>query len=417
MHKRQDIRLGQLLIRNRVCTLAQVNEALAQQKELRAQNQNVRLGRLLIRQGLIDEEKLCSALFEMGALNLYCDACRTTFTPTEYRPGANPCPECGSDAAFEDSVEGLARGSSSGHSSRRAVGSRGSRPSGASSAGSDSAASRSSSRRDAASDSSYVGRILGGCDIHEKIASGGMGVVYKATQLNLGRTVAVKILAEDLSNDATFVRRFMLEARAAAQLSHPNVVHINDVGQYHGIYYFVMEFIDGDNLREVLQTEEKLPARRALEIARQVCEALQHAHKRGIIHRDIKPENIMLTSEGVVKLADLGLAKRVDVDAVDSLTHAGSVLGTPFYMPPEQAKDFSKVDCRSDIYSLGVTLYRTISGEVPYRGRTPIEVMIKAIDGKRKRLRERVPGRAGARRGSRRSNDASISGEEVPERG
>ena len=240
---------------------------------------------------------------------------------------------------------------------------------------------------------SYIGKVLGGCQIESKIAHGGMGVVYRAVQLNLGRIVAIKLLSEDLAKDRSFVRRFLQEARAAAQLNHGGIVHINDVGEQQGVFYFVMEFVDGQNLKEILEVRKYLDIGETIEIMIQVCHALRHAHSRGIIHRDIKPENIMITRDGVVKLADLGLAKRVSDKSVD-ITHAGSILGTPFYMPPEQAKDLSKVDERSDIYSLGVSMYRMISGKVPFYGRSPIEVLIKVLDGKKApmhELRQDVP--------------------------
>ncbi|HLU49005.1 MAG TPA: serine/threonine-protein kinase, partial [Planctomycetota bacterium] len=240
----------------------------------------------------------------------------------------------------------------------------------------------------------FVGKVLGGCKIHERIAAGGMGVIYRATQLNLGRTVAVKILSRELSSDEAFVRRFIEEARSAAQLSHGNIVHINDVGDYHGIFYFTMEYVDGIDLKTLLKERKLLPIPLSLEITTQVARALEHAHGRGIIHRDIKPENIMITRDGAVKLADLGLAKKLSTGGADGLTQAGSVLGTPYYMAPEQARDFRAVDERSDLYSLGVTLYKMITGAVPFRGRSPIEVMVRVLDGKRpsvSELREDVP--------------------------
>jgi serine/threonine-protein kinase len=234
-----------------------------------------------------------------------------------------------------------------------------------------------------------ISKVIGGCQITERIARGGMGVVYKARQLNLGRTVAIKILSDELSRNPAYVERFLQEARSAAFLNHGNIIHINDVGEHNGIYFFIMEFVDGKNVREILKKKNALEVPQALQVALQVSRALQHAHRRGIIHRDIKPENIMITREGVVKLADLGLAKRLDSSG--GITQAGSVLGTPFYMAPEQAKDFSKVDQRSDIYSLGVTLFKSLTGKVPFDGRTPIEVMIKAIEGKRQALRDLRP--------------------------
>jgi len=236
-----------------------------------------------------------------------------------------------------------------------------------------------------------ISKIIGGCQILEQIARGGMGVVYRAKQLNLGRIVAIKILSEELSKDRTYVERFIQEAHSAAVLSHGNIVHVNDVGDHNGIFYFIMEYIDGENLREILIKDGALDVDRALEITLQVAHALQHAHHRGIIHRDIKPENIMITREGSVKLADMGLAKRIASRDLCGITNTGSILGTPYYMAPEQAKNFSKVDRRSDIYSLGVTLYKALTGKVPFEGRSPIEVMVKTLEGKHATLCELRP--------------------------
>jgi predicted Ser/Thr protein kinase len=387
MPRSKEIQLGQLLVQKRRCALQQVNKGLATQRRLRAENRHRPLGRILVENGSISEEDLKDALFEMGGLQVYCRDCDIQFQPTKRTFGApDLCPQCSSPAVFERGgplpTGTLTRSHGTNTTLARSPAS---------------SASPGSVRRDVGSGSAgmiasrpetCVGKILGGCELVSKVAHGGMGVVYKATQLNLGRTVAVKILSEELARDGSFVRRFMQEARAAAQLNHGNVVHINDVGEYQGIYFYVMEFVDGENLREILQRERRLEVRVALEITVQVCHALRHAHSRGVIHRDIKPENIMITNEGGVKLADLGLAKRLDAEHKAGITHAGSILGTPYYMAPEQAKDFSKVDCRSDIYSLGVTVYRMISGKVPFRGRSPIEVMIKALDGKKSPIRE-----------------------------
>ena len=386
MARSKEIQLGQLLVQKRCCTLQQVNKGLATQRRLRSENRNRPLGRILVENGSISEESLKDALFEMGVLSLFCRECDLSFQPTKRVSGSpDHCPQCDGPAVFETGgvlpAGTLTRARGTNPTLTRSPGGSTSRersPSAAGSGGGGLIASQPDT---------CVGKILGGCELVSKVARGGMGVVYKANQLNLGRTVAVKILSEELARDASFVRRFMQEARSAAQLNHGNVVHINDVGEYQGIYYYVMEFVDGEDLREILQREHRLDVRTALEITVQVCHALRHAHSRGVIHRDIKPENIMITLEGGVKLADLGLAKRLDAEHKAGITHAGSILGTPYYMAPEQAKDFSKVDCRSDIYSLGVTLYRMITGKVPFRGRSPIEVMIKALDGRKTPVR------------------------------
>jgi serine/threonine-protein kinase len=402
MTKSNEIRLGQLLVQKKRCSLKQVNEALLRQKRMRARNENSPLGQILIEAGVIDGETLREVLAEMGALQLSCPLCRVDYPIRTYdRNAAHRCPRCKELLVLNDPTnpappreapprEAAAdQGDHSRTDQLPAVSLPPEAP-----APRQEPAPRAAEEAPANGRDNFVGKVLGGCQILERVAHGGMGVVYKAKQLNLGRTVAVKVLSEELSSDATFVRRFIQEARSAAQLSHGNIVHINDVGEYQGVFYFVMEFVDGKNLRDILKVHEKLDVARALEITIQVCHALRHAHNRGIIHRDIKPENIMITREGVVKLADLGLAKRMAAEKSASITHAGSILGTPFYMAPEQAKDFSAVDRRSDIYSLGVSLYRMITGKVPFDGRSPIEVMIKAIDGKKvpiRELREEVP--------------------------
>ncbi|MCZ6793544.1 MAG: protein kinase [Planctomycetota bacterium] len=390
MPRKSDIRLGQLLIQRQWCTLQQVTEALANQAVQNGRQRNVALGKLLLECGYLEETRLMEALAELGILVLSCSQCGQDYSLSEYDPAAAyPCHKCGGTLAPEDApknVDALLPYHSSGSHSDL----------------SSSTASDPTLRlnggpvhqgraEEEPEKDPYIGRVLGGCKLIEKIAAGGMGVVYKAQQLNLNRLVAVKVLSKALSSDESFVRRFIEEARSAAQLSHGNIVHINDVGDYQGIFYFTMEYVDGVNVKKLLQEHPWLPANRSVEIVLQVCYALQHAHSRGIIHRDIKPENIMITRDGTVKLADLGLAKQVATPGADSLTQAGSILGTPFYMAPEQAKDFSQVDARSDIYSLGVTLYKMISGKVPFTGRTPIEIMLRVVEGKRAPLRQLRP--------------------------
>ena len=401
MTKTSEIRLGQLLVQKKHCSLRQVNEALLRQRKLRSRNENVPLGRLLVDSGIIDGETLREVLAQMGALQLHCPLCKVDYPVHAYeRNSVHQCPRCKEPLVLGDPGKPEAPAAASSAAAQPRPGETApaqAAPAELSAAPTAPLPQRPAARQERTDDparDAFVGKVLGGCQILERVAQGGMGVVYKAKQLNLGRTVAVKILSEELASDATFVRRFIQEARSAAQLSHGNIVHINDVGEVQGIFYFVMEYVDGKNLKEILKVHEKLDIARALEISIQVCHALRHAHNRGIIHRDIKPENIMITREGVVKLADLGLAKRVAAENSAGITHAGSILGTPFYMAPEQAKDFSSVDRRSDIYSLGVSLYKMVSGKVPFDGRSPIEVMIKAIDGKKvplRELREGVP--------------------------
>lgn len=206
----------------------------------------------------------------------------------------------------------------------------------------------------------------------EWIGQGGMGAVYKAYQPNLDRYVAIKILSPRFANDPSFAERFTREARTLARLTHQNIINVFDFGQQGSVYYLIMEYVDGVNLREAMRAGT-LSAEQALAIVPQVCEALQFAHDEGIIHRDIKPENILLDRRGRVKIADFGLAKLVDGASENQWTLTGSrqVLGTLNYMAPEQIEQPNRVDHRADIYSLGVVLYELLTGELPL-GRFPL---------------------------------------------
>jgi len=214
-------------------------------------------------------------------------------------------------------------------------------------------------------------------EILELVGRGGMGAVYKARQKELDRLVALKILPPGIGTDAAFAERFSREARALAKLNHPGIITIHDFGRADGLYFFVMEFVDGVNLRQLLNAG-RVSAREALAIVPQICDALQFAHDQGIVHRDIKPENILLDRRGRVKVADFGLAKLVggkDVPlgrpptagpaASPDLTDAGKVMGTPQYMSPEQIQAPGEVDHRADIYALGVVFYQMLTGELP----------------------------------------------------
>ena len=207
-------------------------------------------------------------------------------------------------------------------------------------------------------------------EILELLGQGGMGAVYKARQPGLDRFVALKILPPEAVRDPAFAERFGREARALAKLSHPNIVSIYDSGKAGDLYYFIMEYIDGVNLRQLIRTGHILP-REALQIVPQICDALQFAHDEGIVHRDIKPENILLDKRGRVKIADFGIAKLLGGKAVEyTLTGPWQVMGTAHYMAPEQMAKPQEVDHRADIYSLGVVFYELLTGQLPL-GRFP----------------------------------------------
>jgi len=222
-----------------------------------------------------------------------------------------------------------------------------------------------------------IARLFPQLEILELIGRGGMGAVYKARQKQLNRLVALKILPPGIDNEPAFAERFTREARALAQLNHPNIVTLYEFGETSGQFYFLMEFVDGVNLRQLL-TSSRVSPREALAIVPQICDALQFAHDQGIVHRDIKPENILLDRRGRVKVADFGLAKLVGVEneptadggvpsVSPELTVSGKIMGTPNYMAPEQVHHPAEVDHRADIYALGVVFYQMLTGELPGR--------------------------------------------------
>jgi hypothetical protein len=236
----------------------------------------------------------------------------------------------------------------------------------------------SSGNSDAGGQAQQKRSQVGGFQIVQKIGQGGMGTVFKAVQVSVKRTVALKILPPRLARNQEFVQRFLREAQSAAQLNHPNIVQAFDAGEADGYHYFAMEFVDGRPLSDFLQAGNPLPEKQALAIARDVALALHYAHESGIIHRDIKPANILLTSQGQPKLADLGLAREA-ASTTSDLTQAGYAIGTPDYISPEQVRGDAGIDGRTDLYSLGATLYHMLAGHPPYAGGTGNEVMAKHL--------------------------------------
>jgi serine/threonine-protein kinase len=218
-----------------------------------------------------------------------------------------------------------------------------------------------------------------GVQLLAKIGRGSQAVVYKGRQISVDRIVAVKVLLSKAARDPEARRRFVQEARSAAKLSHNNIVQAIDAGEVEGYFYFIQEFIDGTTVYDVLKDAGRpIPEQRALEIVIQIAEALAHAHSRGFIHRDVKPKNIMLTKEGVAKLADMGLARHTS-DATSALEEAGKAFGTPYYIAPEQVMGAPDIDFRADIYSLGATFYEMLSGRPPFTAPTPQQVMQKHV--------------------------------------
>lgn len=201
-------------------------------------------------------------------------------------------------------------------------------------------------------------------ELLEPLGQGGMGWVYKARQLDLDRIVALKVLPPHIAAAPSFAQRFQREARALASLNHPNIVAIHEFGQSGPYYHFIMEYVDGGNLRQ-LQKDRSLTPEKAVRLVPSLCDALQFAHDRGIVHRDIKPENILVDSRGQVKITDFGVAKLTHADSDPDITQTRHPLGTPRYMAPEQFGSPDRVDHRADLFALGVVFYEMLTGELP----------------------------------------------------
>lgn len=222
-----------------------------------------------------------------------------------------------------------------------------------------------------------IGKLLGNrYQILEQLGGGGMAIIYKGRDTFLNRFVTIKVLRPEFTSDEEFVKRFSREAQAIARLSHPNIVSIFDVGREGEVPYLVMEYVEGDNLKNKIRTNGAIsPPERAVEIARQVLSALQHAHDNNIVHRDIKPHNILITTGGAAKLTDFGIAREA---TTATLTQSDTIVGSVHYLSPEQARG-ETAGPGSDIYSLGIVMYEMLTGELPFNGDTPISVAIKHI--------------------------------------
>jgi serine/threonine-protein kinase len=223
-----------------------------------------------------------------------------------------------------------------------------------------------------------VGELIAGrYELEELVGTGGMSSVFRAHDRLLDRNVALKILHERYSSDGDYVERFRHEARAAAQLGHPNIVTVIDRGEQDGRQFIVFEYCDGETLKELIQRRGPLPVRDAVEIALQVATALSFAHGQGLVHRDVKPQNVLFDEHGRAKVTDFGIARSLDVE--QGITQTGTVLGTSSYIAPEQARG-ERVDALTDVYSLGAVLYELLTGQVPYDGDNFVAVAMKHIN-------------------------------------
>jgi eukaryotic-like serine/threonine-protein kinase len=229
-------------------------------------------------------------------------------------------------------------------------------------------------RRAAQELSALLHQQIPGYQLLEKLGQGSMGTVFKARQLSMNRLVAVKMLHPKLAAQQDLLQRLEREARLAAKLSHNNIVQAIDVGTAGNLHYFIMEYAEGTTIKQELEKGRVFNEREALEIIIQIAQALQHAHRRGLIHRDVKPANIILTGEGIAKLADLGMARETTDDEM-ARAEKGMTIGTPYYIATEQIHGRTDIDARADIYSLGATLYHMVTGEPPFPGTKIDEVL------------------------------------------
>ena len=212
--------------------------------------------------------------------------------------------------------------------------------------------------------------------IISKIGVGGMADVFKGEDTLLGRPVAVKILHSNFAGDDDFVARFKREAQAAGKLSHPNIVSMYDVGFDQGYHYIVMEYIEGETLKEYINRHERISIDNAVKFTIAIAEGLEHAHAMGIVHCDIKPHNVLITKQGRIKVTDFGIARAMN--AGTTMMYTNSIMGSAHYLSPEQASG-KPVNGSTDIYSLGAVLYEMLTGRVPYEGETPISVALKHV--------------------------------------
>jgi serine/threonine-protein kinase len=230
-------------------------------------------------------------------------------------------------------------------------------------------------------------RISGRYQVLETIGGGGMANVYKALDVILDRHVAVKVLQPQFSDDPQFIKRFRREAQAATSLAHPNIVNIYDVGEEGNTYYIVMEYVDGQTLKELIQSQGPLPVEDCIDYMEQMLAALEHSHANHIIHRDIKPHNILISHDGVVKVTDFGIARAI---SAATITHTNSVMGSVHYLSPEQARG-GHVTYKSDIYSLGIVFYEMVTGVLPFSGDTAVSIAIKHLQNDVPSAREIIP--------------------------
>jgi hypothetical protein len=360
------LEFGKLAVALGFLTKEDLEKILRTQADLERLGVEKRLGELLLDRKILTREQVLLVLRAQGKRILTCHACKKSYNVHHYRHDETyTCKHCSTKLALP--MKPVAPSVNDSITMPTAIFEKDPVR----------ATSRSKLKSKVPKD---IAHLLSGYEITERIGQGGMGTVYKARDTIGNRIVAVKILAPFLASDKEYVKRFFTEARNLQKLHHPNIVAAFDAGVAGDHKFFIMEFVDGVSLERVLHKKGMLPEHTALEIVRQVAQALDYAWQRKIIHRDVKPQNIMVTKQRTIKLCDLGLSKDVTSDI--SLTMTGSVNCSPPYASPEQAQGLRHTDIRSDVYSLGVTLFQAVCGELPFKGHNPAQFLIQHVTEK-----------------------------------
>lgn len=370
MEHHDSTEFGMLAVGMGFLTREQVRGLVDEQRRVREDGREKRIGELCLERRLLSKDQVLLILRAQGKRVLSCPRCRKSYNVHGATDGQSyPCKHCGrplsrprgkADLRVVDSIRVQA----------------------------DELETRPLPKQKRAEIDPELRNLLPGYEIVEILGQGGMGTVYKARDLILVRDVAVKVLAPDLTQDREYVERFIREARTAQKLKHPNIIAAYDCGVAGRSIFFLMEFVDGETLESLLDRKKRLSEVRALLYAQQTAQALDFAWDHQVLHRDIKPQNLLIRRDGVVKICDLGLSKQYGADL--TLTMTGQINCTPAYASPEQGRGLRELDCRSDVYSLGCTLYQMLTGEFPFTGEGPGDLILKHSTEPRPEPRERV---------------------------
>ncbi len=354
---RSDLLFGKIALNWRLVSRDLLNRALHYQ---RTQEPNKPLGEILLDKGVLSREQVNEILAYQQRIN--------SIKSTGSMPGGPPLPGMMGPGSTQGSTQGSWMGRGPGAAAApTAIGAM----SGSARFSANSATAVHTPPPEGGD--ALIGQVIAGCRISAKIGAGGMGAIYLAHHESLRKDVVVKILPPDSAANPRTVERFFREARAAAKLEHPNIVSVQDVGTTDdGLNFIIMQYIDGQNLEERISSQGRHTPQDAVKLTLQVAQGLKAAHASGVIHRDIKAENILVTTNGVVKVTDFGLAK--DLNSEMKLTADGAMIGTPLYMAPEIGR-VKEIDGRVDIYSLGVTFYYLLTGVQPFRGFSALEIL------------------------------------------